>query len=272
MPEGDSTARAAARLGPVLTGRQLTQVDGVPALRRRAGTLIGRRVQGVRTHGKHLLIDVDGDLTIHVWLGMSGRWVVRSADGRVESEGEAFGTPAEDGAVRLRLKTEKGVALCYSAPTVEIERRRVIDQALRRLGPDVLADQFDLEEYVKRARLLPSSTIVADLLLDQRVLAGVGNEYKSEILFLEGLHPERIIGDLDRAALEALAGRARKLMIPNARRRGPRATTGIRGIRTWVYDRANKGCRRCHTPIESARIGERNARVTYWCPTCQPDG
>lgn len=272
MPEGDSYARAAAKLRPALVGKELLEVDGSPNVRRWASRLVGARVAGIRTHGKHLLIDVDGAVTIHVWLGMPGRWRIRSEAGRVETEGERTGRRAgEPGAIRLLLRTATHVALCYSAPTVEVERTRVIDRSLRRLGPDVLDDEFDLDSYRQRAALLSPDTLLADFLLDQRVMAGVGNEYKNEILFLERLHPEQTLGSIDADRIDALAARARKLMVPNASRRGGRVTTGYRrpGLESWVFERTGQPCHRCNTTIVSRPIGVRHARITYWCPTCQ---
>jgi endonuclease-8 len=273
MPEGDSYARAAARLRPALIDRPITAVGGVPAIRSAAERLVGERVTDIRTHGKHLLLDLSNELTIHVWLGMPGRIRVNSFDGVTVTEGERRGARDDPGAIRLLIETDTHQAICYSAPTVELERRRVIDRALRRLGPDVLAETFDYDAYRERASLLPGDTLVADFLLDQRIMSGVGNEYKNEILFLERLHPERRLDSLDAGTIEALADRARKLMVPNARRRGARVTTGHRapGYESWVYERSGRPCHRCHTPIASAHIGARSPRITYWCPTCQPE-
>ncbi len=272
MPEGDSYARAAAKLRPALVGKELLEVDGSPNVRRWANRLVGARVADIRTHGKHLLIDVEGAMTIHVWLGMPGRWRIQSDNGMVETEGERTGRPTDEpGAVRLLLRTATHMVLCYSAPTVEVERTRIIDRSLRRLGPDVLDDEFDIESYRTRAGLLPPDTLLADFLLDQRVMAGIGNEYKNEILFLEHLHPERTLGSIDSERVDALAARARKLMVPNAGRRGGRVTTGYRrpGLESWVFERTGQACHRCNTAIVSRHIGVRHARITYWCPTCQ---
>jgi endonuclease-8 len=253
MPEGDTVARAAARLRPVLVGRTLTVADGAPPVRRWASRLVGHTVVGVRTHGKHLFIDVEGGVTIHVHLGMPGRWRVFDRPGRL----------GDRGAVRLLLGTAAHTAVCYAAPTVEVDRRQVMDRVLARLGPDVLDTEIDLASVSERAALLPPGTIVADLLLDQRVVAGVGNKYKSEVLFLEGLHPETPATLLGADRIEALARRARRIMRP----RRPRDTTGAGD--GWVYDRAGRPCRRCRTAIQQAMIGAR-PRVTFWCPRCQP--
>ena len=276
MPEGDSYTRAADRLRPVLIDRELSYVDGVPAVKKWASKLIGHSVVAIRTHGKHLLFDVDSGATIHVWLGMPGRWRIRDATGRtvaVESE-RRRGRRAPDprGAARLILSTEHHEATCYSAPTVEIERKRVIDQLIERLGPDVLADEFDWALYRDRASKVDPDRTVTDVLLDQRVLAGVGNEYKNEVMFLEKLHPLTPFRSLDGDRVDALAERSRRLMLPNAHRPG-RVTTGLRGaaMESWVFERTGKPCRRCRSPIVSDHLGEPFPRVTYWCPACQAE-
>ena len=201
MPEGDSYTRAADRLRPVLVDRELTHVDGTPAVRKWSDRLVGHTVTAIRTHGKHLLFDVDSGVTIHVWLGMPGRWRIRDATGRtvaVEAERRRGGRTRDPrGAARLILGTEHHEATCYAAPTVEIERTRVIDRLIDRLGPDVLADEFDWDLFHDRASKVQPERAVTDVLLDQRVLAGVGNEYKNEVMFLERLHPLTPFGSLD---------------------------------------------------------------------------
>jgi endonuclease-8 len=274
MPEGDSYTRAADRLRPVLVDQPLVYVDGVPAVRKWSSKLVGRAVTGIRTHGKHILVDVDGGTTIHVWLGMPGRWRIRDATGRtvaVESErrrGRRVTDPR--GAARLILGTERHEATCYAAPTVEVERTRVIDRLIDRLGPDVLADVFDWDLFRERVSKVQPDRAVTDVLLDQRVLAGVGNEYKNEVMFLERLHPLTPFGSLDAGQKDALADRSRRLMLPNAHRSG-RVTTGIRGesMESWVFERTGRPCRRCRTPIISDHLGDPFPRITYWCPTCQ---
>ncbi len=274
MPEGDSYTRAADRLRPVLVGRELTHVDGTPAVRKWSDRLVGHTVTAIRTHGKHLLFDVDSGVTIHVWLGMPGRWRIRDATGRtvaVEAERRRGGRTRDPrGAARLILGTEHHEATCYAAPTVEIERTRVIDRLIDRLGPDVLADEFDWDLFWDRASKVQPERAVTDVLLDQRVLAGVGNEYKNEVMFLERLHPLTPFGSLDAEQIDALASRSRRLMLPNAHRSG-RVTTGVRGeaMESWVFERTGKPCRRCRTAIVSDHLGDRFPRITYWCPTCQ---
>jgi endonuclease-8 len=255
MPEGDSYTLAAARIRPVLVGRTVTSVTGAaPDVRRHSGSIEGAEVTEVRTLGKHLMIDLANGLTIHIHLGMPGRVVVRRL-------------PAGDGpAVRLALNTDAGSASVLAAPTVEVDRRKVVDHELRRVGPDLLANEFDWHRFRHLAAIYPAGRTVSDFLLDQRVMAGIGNVYRCETLFLEGIEPRRSMDQINPAQRDGLAERARRLMLANAQRPG-RATTG--DGRLWVYERAGRPCRRCRTEIMAAWIGE-PARITYWCPICQP--
>jgi endonuclease-8 len=159
-------------------------------------------------------------------------------------------------------------AVCYAAPTVQIAPDHLVDAAIEHLGPDAAAPEFDEAEAVQRAASLPRPFTVSEAITDQSVLAGVGNVFKSEILFLEGLHPGTPVTALGRDRLVAVIRRARRLVFGN-RTAGPRSTTGdVRpGRRHWVYGRAGRPCRRCGTAIASGWIA---GRVTYWCPGCQP--
>lgn len=269
MPEGDSYARAATRMRAVLADRVVVAVDGIGEVRRRSERILGRRVEAVRTHGKHVMVDLDSGWTVHVWLGMPGRVVVTAGGRTVTAVGEARAGDA--GPARLRLVTDAGVVSVHAAPVIEVERTPVVDRSLGSLGADVLAEPFDWDLYLARAALVDPGRPVAGVLLDQRVLAGVGNEYKNEILFLERIHPGVPFGSLSPEAIRGLATRASRLMRPNVGR-GARSTTGStrRASTTWVYDRAGRPCRRCRSRIESARMGDPHPRVTFWCPTCQP--
>lgn len=259
MPEGDSYTFAARRVRPLLAGRRVTGVEGSsPSVRRRSEAILDQVVASVRTRGKNLLIDLDSGMSVRIHLGMSGR-VLTTPTGSVPSGGR--------GATRLALTTDLGKVWVLGAPTVEVERRRVIDHALERLGPDLLGADFDMEAYLARAGLHPQEATLSEFLLDQRVMAGVGNEYKSEILFLEGLAPDRRVGSLAPDELRRLAKRARALLLPNADR-AVRSTSGRPNGALWVYGRAGLPCRRCHTAIAENWIGA-PPRVTYWCQACQ---
>lgn len=260
MPEGDSYTAAARRMRPVLVERPILEVDGsAPAVRKHSAALQQATVTAVRTLGKHLLIDLDDGSTIHVHLGMSGHVRVRT--------GTAIPTGRQRGALRLGLRTEVGGVAVMAAPTVEIDRRLRVEMGLEYLGPDVLAPEFDFDRFETQASRYPDDASVSDFLLDQRVMAGIGNVYKSEVLFLEKLHPDRPMATVDMDTRGALARRARRIMYPN-RARGERNTTGRRSPSLWVYGRDGEPCLRCRTAITGDFLGAPE-RVTYWCPTCQ---
>jgi endonuclease-8 len=255
MPEGDSVAGHAELLRPVLVGRRVESVAGTArSVRSNSSRILDARVESVRTVGKHLVVDLSTGFSIRVHLGMPGRWRVSARDS------------SPSGSARLVLTTATHHAACYSAPTIEVDRTPSIDAYLARLGPD-LAGAFDTDEFLRRARSVADGPI-AELLLNQRVLAGVGNVYKSEVLFLEGLHPDTAVSSVDDDALASMAQTAADLISVNVGS-GPRTTTGRRGRgqELWVYGRGGRPCRRCGTAIARDAGGD---RVTYWCPTCQP--
>lgn len=255
MPEGDTVAGHAERLRRVLVGNVVEAVGGTaPSVRSRSRRILDATVTAIRTVGKNLIIDLSTGFSILVHLGMPGRWQVMAADR----------TP--HGSARLVLTTSEHHAVCHSAPTVEVDRTPAIDAGVAGLGPDVLAD-FDEDEFIARARIRDTAT-AASLLLDQRVLAGIGNVYKSELLFLEGIHPATRVSELTDRRLRSVAARARLLLAANVGP-GARSTTGsrARGGETWVYGRSGRPCRRCGAAICQDADGQ---RVTYWCPSCQP--
>lgn len=256
MPEGDDYARHASRLRSILEQEDITHIDGSGSVRKASGRLLGSRIEGVRSVGKHLLIDFPSGWSIHIHLGMSGNW--RFGTGSETASGRR--TPA------LLLGTAMGTAVCYDAPTVEVDRTPILERRIGHLGPDLLATP-DIGVVVDRWRSLPPGTLVCDALLDQRVMAGVGNAFKNELLFLHGIHPLTVATTIDDSELVLLVERARNLLEVNARRSGPRNTGA--GAGHWVYSRAGRACRRCGVPIQSAMLG-RPVRVTYWCPACQP--
>jgi endonuclease-8 len=258
MPEGDSLFQAARLLQPIV-GEQSRSVDGsAPALARWARRLADRPVEQVASRGKHLLVHFAGDLSIRTHLGMTGRWDLYDPGERWRK------TP---GKARVVIETDDHVAVCFAAPDVSAGPRPAILDELAHLGPDLLAEEFDPAVAAARAALSRAES-AADLLVDQRVMAGVGNVYKSEVLFLERLHPRTPPSALTVVQIEALVARARRLLWAN-RARSRRNTTGYgRNADLWVYDRARRPCRRCGTTIAAEEIGD-HARITYWCPRCQ---
>lgn len=259
MPEGDSYTHAARRVTPILVERRIAAVEGsAPSVRRHSAALLDTVVDSVRTRGKHLLIDFGSGLSVRVHLGMAGRV-------RTSPPGKSIG--GDRGAVRLALTTDRGTVWVLGAPIVDIDRRRVIDHSLGHLGPDLLATDFEMKRFTALAGRYPPESTLSDFLLDQRVMAGVGNEYKCEVLFLERLDPRRSVGSVDAPALRRLAERARVLLQANSDR-SIRSTTGRADGSKWVYGRTGQPCRRCRTAVVEDWVGE-PSRITYWCPFCQ---
>lgn len=271
MPEGDTIFRAARTLDLALAGRLLTGFDTVlPALRRVHDdhSIVGRTVVGVRAVGKHLLIELTGDLLLRTHMRMSGSW-------HVYRPGERWRRPRS--AMRVLLANDEYVAVAFDVPVAEFLTRGQLPRhrELAALGPDLLDAGFD--EAAARANLLArGDRAVAEALLDQRVMAGVGNVFKSEVLFVCGVNPWRPVVSLTAEESGRLVAEARALLRANVAPTGA-APSGRRTTRSmdpaarlWVYGRAGRRCRRCGTTIECRAQG-RDARLTYWCPACQPD-
>jgi endonuclease-8 len=269
MPEGDTLARTAAGLRPYLNGRivNAARAQGpgpVPQVHR----LIGQRIDGVDAQGKNLLIRFDGGLELRTHLRMHGSW-------HRYRPGERWRRPPAR--ARLVLEVDGSVAVCFDAPVVELfeQRTEALHPSLSRLGPDLAKPEFDASEALARLRHPErADTDIAVALLDQRVMAGIGNVYKSEILWIEQVSPFALVRDLDDATLDRLIATARRLMLENVdARRGPErvTTAGDRGAPgpVYVYGRGGRPCRRCSTPIASREQGQDLPRLTYWCPVCQ---
>ncbi len=260
MPEGDTVWRAATRLRDALAGQVLTISDfRTPRLATR--DLTGRRVVEVVSRGKHLLTRVEGGLTLHTHFEMDGTWRVFAAHERWT------GGPGHE--IRVVLGTARHTAVGYRIPVIDLIETASEADVVGHLGPDLLDPGFDAEEGIRRLLTTPEAAI-ADALLDQRNLAGIGNVYKSEVLFLSGVDPwtpTSAVPDLAK-----MVDLARRLMVAN-RDREPRITTGVRrrGEQTWVYGRGGQPCRRCGTAIRRRMQGGEptRERVTFWCPQCQ---
>ncbi|MCO6006407.1 DNA glycosylase [Actinoallomurus purpureus] len=257
MPEGDVVWAAAKRLHAALAGRVLTRSEfRVP--RYATTDLTGRSVIEVVSRGKHLLIRVEGDVTVHTHLRMEGAWRIRPAGA----------PPPRDHRLRLVLANAEWQALGFSLGVVEVVRTSREDRVVGHLGPDLLGPDWDPAEAVRRLRERPERA-VGEALLDQTRLAGIGNLYKAEVLFLRGVDPWCPVGEVP--GIEALVELARRLIDAN-KDHLDQITTGARrpGAQTWVYGRAGRPCRRCGTPIRRADQGDRpEERVTFWCPSCQ---
>jgi endonuclease VIII len=219
-------------------------------------------VREATSRGKHILIRVDGSVTVHTHLRMDGSWRISPA-GRF---------PPRDHRIRLVLENEQWLAVGYLLGVVEVLQTAREDRAVGHLGPDLLGPDWDTAEAVRRLGAQPDRPI-GEALLDQRNLAGIGNLYKAEVLFLRGISPWQPVG---RAGdLEPAVELARRLLEAN-KERPSQVTTGstLRGEETWVYGRAGRPCRRCGTRVladgYAGRGGPAQERVTFWCPSCQP--
>jgi endonuclease-8 len=246
VPEGDVVWRTARQLDAALAGQVLTRSDfRVP--RFATADLAGRAVLNAVSRGKHLLTRVDGGLTIHTHLRMDGSWRIRPAGGY----------PPRDHRVRLVLANQSWHAIGYLLGVVELLPTAREDDVVGHLGPDLLGPDWDPAEAVRRL-LADSDRPAAEALLDQRHLAGIGNLYKAELLFLRGIDPWSPIGTVD--DLAELVQLAKHLLDLN-KDRGIQLTTGVDrpGERTWVYGRARRPCRRCGTPIMVTDSGGQRA-------------
>jgi endonuclease-8 len=257
MPEGDVVWRTARQLQDALAGRVLTRSDfRVP--RYATVSLAGRAVAEAVSRGKHLLIRVDGDVTVHTHLKMEGSWRI--------SPVSAY--PLRDHRIRLVLANETWQAVGQQLGIVEVIRTSRESQAVGHLGPDLLGPDWDPAEAVRRLSAAPDRAI-GEALMDQRNLAGIGNIYAAELLFLRGVDPWRSVRDVP--DLDAVVELGRRLLDANKTRIG-QVTTGnpARGAQTWVYGRAYQPCRRCGTRVRSGEQGAASAeRVRFWCPACQ---
>ncbi len=263
MPEGDTVWNTAQVLDRALTGARLTGSDfRVPQLA--TADLTGWTVLESACRGKHLLLRLsapepgpDAALTLHSHLRMDGAW-------RTFQPGARWGArPAH--LIRVVLRTATAVAVGYHLHELALVRTDQEHTLVGHLGPDLLGPDWDAAEAVRRLAAQPDVS-VAEALLDQRNLAGIGNLYKCEILFLRGIWPWTPVRDVPELA--ALVELAHKLLCAN-RGRWTQSTTGslYRGETTYVYGRRAQPCRRCGTPID--RAGQAD-RITYWCRRCQP--
>ena len=272
MPEGDTLFRTAQVLRRTLLGEEILEARSLPG-GARLDLVVGSRVAEVRSQGKHLLIGFDAGLTLHTHLGMHGSW-------HRYGVAERWRRPP-DAAVAI-LRTHRSVAVCFDAPVVELVDSRAlgIHPALSRLGPDLLAAQPDIAAATARLQAPERGGIsVAEALLDQSAVAGIGNVYRSEVLFLARLDPFRAMATLPADTIESLLRSAAALLGANTAggARTTRSPTGAGTLgsarvptsdRHWVYRRSGRPCRRCGALVRSTVLGSLPRRL-YWCPVCQ---
>jgi len=261
MPEGDTILRAARRIRPVLVGRVPDEIR-TPQPRhapdRWPQRLAGRGVMGVDSYGKHLFLRFEGDLTLHSHLRMHGAWAVYPRGARWRrSPRRAW----------LVLRAGGAEVVEFDGPVLELmtASRTRFDQRLRALGPDLLADDFAPEAFLRRLRADDQTRTIGDALLDQRNVAGIGNIWKAEGCWGAQVDPWRRVADVSDEEAVAIVADARPRMLAAAVPDGGRAAE--RADR-HVYRRAGLPCARCGATIRARGQGDDN-RTTYWCPGCQ---
>lgn len=261
MPEGDTLHRTAHTLGRVLTGQRLVRVrSSVPAIAH--AELVGHIVESVTAQGKNLLVRFDDGRVLHTHLKMRGSW-------HVYRPGERFQRPEHQ--ARVVLEVSDALAVCFAAPTVRLLAANAAsnDPYLNGLGPDLIPDQFDLDQAVAGLQALGELSL-GEAVMTQTALSGIGNIYKSETLFVCRLNPFQAVSALDRDAVTRVVQTARELLRRNAQPGSPQRTTTTTGAsgQYWVYRRSGQACRVCGTTVRMQRQGALH-RSTYYCPSCQ---
>jgi len=284
MPEGDTIYRAARTLQKAIGGKDVTAFDTGLANLASANDntpLVGRTVDRVEARGKWCLIFFSGDLILVTHMLMSGSW-------HIYRTGEKWWMGRSH--MRVAITCGEYQAVAFNVPIAEFHTARSLERnsQVPKLGPDILADEFSIEAGVRALRERAVShpeDEVAVALLNQRVMAGLGNVYKSEVAFAAGVNPFRQLQTITDREMEAMVEASHKYMKANVLDAGPRGASGEgivtytgprrtthamdRSDRVWVYGRRGEECRRCGTAIMMRKQGEQ-ARSTYWCPTCQP--
>lgn len=262
MPEGHTLHRLARRFARDLGGRPVRASSPQGRFVEGAALVDGRVLQRTEAHGKHLWLGFDDDVWLHVHLGLYGAWTFSSGE-----------PEAPRGAVRLRLAGDRVWADLRGAPACEIHDPQQKDLLQARLGPDPLRRDADPALFVRR--LMASRSPVAALLMQQEVLAGVGNVYRAEALFRSGVPPFLPGREMPPGGARALWDDVTRMLRDGLRRGrivttlpGHRARRGRIGVDDahYVYRRAGLPCRVCGTAVEAADLA---ARRLYWCPRCQ---
>jgi len=276
VPEGDTIYRSARALGRALVGKPITHFATEYAQIARADDdlpFAGQKVERIEARGKWLLMFLSGGPILATHMLMSGSWhIYRPGERWKEFRSNA----------RIVLETADFVAVAFRVPVAKMytEESLARERQIPPAASDVLKTDFDAASALRRLQSYGDEEI-AHVLLRQNVLAGVGNVFKSEICFLEGVSPFARVGSLPVSRLESVVSTARRLLAANVledsgdrivtfqgrKRRTTRSANP--GESLWVYGRRNEPCRRCGTPIQRCLQGP-NARSTYWCPVCQP--
>ncbi len=257
MPEGDTLHNAAKRVGGALVGKEILSLETPhPRFRmdRWPERLAGRGVRQVDARGKHLFVRFEGDLTLHSHLRMTGKWgVYRHGQRWTRSPRRAW----------LVVRTAEHEVVQFDGPVLELmtDSRTRFDLRLAALGPDIVAEGFDEAGFLRRLREDDPTRGIGDALLDQRILAGIGNLWKAEACFLAQVDPWRPTGEVSDDEALAIVREVRPLMQESAQ-------GGFQERDPQVYDRSGRPCPRCGTLIRARGQGDDN-RTTFWCPGCQ---
>jgi endonuclease-8 len=279
MPEGDSLFRAARALNKALAGRMVTGFETALAQLARVNDdapVVGRTVERVEARGKWCMIYFSGDLILVTHMRMSGSW-------HIYRTGERWQAPR--GGMRVVVTCGEMQAVAFNVPVAEFHTVRSLERNahIPKLGVDVLDEAYSVEAGMHALREYGKThpdEEIANVLLNQHVIAGLGNVYKSEVAFAAGVNPFRTMRTLAEREMEGMAEFAQRYMKANVVEgasgrivtySGNRRTTHAmdRNNRLWVYRRRGQECRRCGAMIEMRRQGA-GARSTYWCPSCQP--
>lgn len=259
MPEGDTIYRTAARLRPLVEGQLIT------AARSRDSTLpveslVGRSFSAIESRGKHLLQHIDDGRTLHSHLGMHGSW-------HIYRPGQPWQKPEKWAA--LAIEVPETVCVCFSPKTLELlsETQLRRHPHISRLGPDLLDEGFDYDEALARFRI-HNVMPIGQAVMNQTIVCGIGNVYKSEVLFLSRTDPFVPVAQLSDDEVVKIVKLAIDLMSKNLVDYPRRTRFGLDRQNHWVYGRRGKPCFVCRSRIRISRQGDLG-RTTYWCPKCQ---
>ncbi len=267
MPEGDTIHRTAVVLRRTIGGQVVTGFEAIApkvSAAAREEAVVGSRVAMVASNGKHLFIhfDTTNEIVLHTHMKMTGSW-------HVYRPGERWWRPESE--ARVVIRTAEVVAPCFHPPVVELltAKELGLHRVVSQLGPDIVRDEFDMDEAVRRLRA-DEDRDIATALLDQRAISGIGNVFKVEALFLARTSPWTKVRDLDDERLREIVGHARRLIRLN-REGGERRTRFSldRGERMWVDERAGLPCHVCGAMVESGWHPGDDVRKSWYCPTCQ---
>lgn len=261
MPEGDTIHRAASQMRQAIDDSTIVEASARRDLMV-TSKLLGKRVCAVRAQGKHLFLHLDDAHVIHSHMGMTGSWHLYPTHAK-------WSKPKR--LAHLVLEFDNGVTcVCFTPKVLELMTEKALKRHpyLAKLGPDLLADEFDEAEALRRFRI-HDVTPLGVAVLNQTLVCGIGNVYKSELLFLNGWNPFARVSCFSDAQLRQLFRAARKLLRRNLGGAPRRTRMGRDGPRLWVYNRSGERCLKCGTKIRMRRQGDLG-RSTYWCPECQP--